>query len=298
MEVGMAGPKYEVTSSGLATLGPELVGLRAALEGRFLAWAAEIGASPMLFPALIRADRLDKLDYFRNFPHLAVVASRLRPDRLEAYAEGAAVAGGIPGADLADGRYVLPSAACYGIYLHLADTALKGPRYITTVATCFRNEDTFAELQRLWSFSMREIVCLGTAAEVERHLGGFKERILGFASALGFKLDVAVASDPFYQPGSSRALVQKLFPQKEELLYGRALAIGSLNFHRNFFGERCNIRTSDGQPAFTGCVAFGIERWLHALLDRFAGDAAAATAAVTTATAATTAAAERKEASR
>jgi seryl-tRNA synthetase len=276
----MAEPLYEV-HSGLATLGPELVGLRAALEERFLGWAAEVDAPPMLFPALLRADRLEKLDYFKNFPHLAVVASRILPDRLEAhYAKGGTVAAGIPGADLADGQYVLPSAACYNIYLHLEGTVLAGPRYITTVATCFRNENTFTELQRLWSFSMREIVCLGTAAEVERHLGDFKQRILGFASGLGLALDIEVASDPFYQPGGSRALMQKLFPQKEELLYGRSLAIASLNFHRNFFGERCNIRTADGEPAFTGCVAFGIERWLHALLDRFAGDVAAATAAV------------------
>ena len=79
--------------------------------------------------------------------------------------------------------------------------------------------------------------------------------------------------------------MQKLFPQKEEMVYGRSLAIASLNFHRNFFGERCGIRTADGEPAFTGCVAFGIERWLHALLERFAGDAGAATRAVIAATA-------------
>jgi seryl-tRNA synthetase len=273
-------PLFRV-DAGLATLGPQLVGLRAALERRFLAWAAEAGAPSMLFPPLLRARDLERLDYFKSFPHLAVVASRIRPERLDAhYARGGSVAQGIPAGDLMDGQYVLPSAACYNVYLHLAGTALDGPRYVTTVATCFRNENRYDELQRLWSFSMREIVCLGTAEEVQRHLGAFKERILGFAAGLGVELDVEVASDPFYQPGSSRALMQKLFPQKEEMVYGRSLAIASLNFHRNFFGERCAIRTADGQPAFTGCVAFGIERWLHALLDRFAGDAAGAAAAI------------------
>jgi seryl-tRNA synthetase len=273
-------PLYRV-DCGLATLGPQLVALRGALERRFLGWAAEVGAPPMLFPALIRARELEKLDYFKNFPHLAVVASRIDPGRLDAhYARGGTVAEGIPASDLVDGQYVLPSAACYNVYLHLAGSALDGPRYVTTVATCFRNEGSYDELQRLWSFSMREIVCLGTAEEVQRHLGAFKQRILGFAAGLGLALDIEVASDPFYQPGSSRAVMQKLFPQKEEMVYGRSLAIASLNFHRNFFGERCDIRTADGQPAFTGCVAFGIERWLHALVDRFAGDADGATAAV------------------
>jgi seryl-tRNA synthetase len=281
----VSAPLFRV-DGGLATLGPQLVELRTALERRFLGWAEDAGASPMLFPPLIRAAALEKLDYFRNFPHLAVVASRIHPARLDAhYARGGSVAAGIPAGDLADGQYVLPSAACYNVYLHLAGTALDGPRYVTTVATCFRNESSYEELQRLWSFSMREIVCLGTAAQVQEHLGAFKQRVLGFAGELGLALVTELASDPFYQPGSSRALMQKLFPQKEEMVYGRSLAIASLNFHRNFFGERCDIRSAGGEPAFTGCVAFGIERWLHALLDRFGGDAGAATAAVLAATA-------------
>jgi seryl-tRNA synthetase len=98
---------------------------------------------------------------------------------------------------------------------------------------------------------------------------------------LGLGLATEIGADPFYEPQSSRALMQQLFPQKEELVYQGSVAIGSVNFHRNFFGERCDIRTSDGQPAFTGCVAFGIERWLYALLDRFQNDVEAAVAAVT-----------------
>jgi seryl-tRNA synthetase len=276
----MSQPLFQV-SAGLATLGPELIALRKALDERFLSWAAETSAEAMQFPALLRVDELERLDYFKNFPHLAVVASHLLPERLaEHYGQGGGVAGGIPAADLAVGRYVLPSAACYGVYLHLQGSVVTAPRFVTTVATCFRNESAFDDLRRLWSFSMREIVCLGTAAEVQAHLGASKRRILDLAAELGFALDVEVASDPFYQPQGSRAVMQQLFPQKEELLYGKSLAIASLNFHRNFFGERCRIAGADGAPVFTGCVAFGLERWLHALLDRFAGDTAAALAAV------------------
>jgi seryl-tRNA synthetase len=34
--------------------------------------------------------------------------------------------------------------------------------------------------------------------------------------------------------------------------------------HNNFFGNRFNI-SCDGQPAFTGCVGLGLERWLLAI---------------------------------
>jgi seryl-tRNA synthetase len=268
-----AAPLYTV-QGGLATLGPAMIAVKAALDRRFVAWADEIGAVSMLYPSLMPAAELAKLDYFRNFPHLAVVASRVRPERLEGFTEGGDLEA-IPSADLTDGRYVLPSAACYNVYIHMKGEVLDAPRYITTVAGCYRNESHYNELQRLWSFTMREIVCLGSAEAVQDHLHAFKPRILDFAAGLGLDLDVEVATDPFYQPGSSVAMMQKLFPQKEELRYKGELAIASLNFHRNFFGERCEIHMADGTPVFTGCVAFGIERWMHALLDRCGGDAGA-----------------------
>lgn len=116
---------------------------------------------------------------------------------------------------------------------------------------------------------MREIVCIGSLDAVQDHLSSFKQQILNFTMEIGLPLEVQVASDPFYQPQGSKAMMQKNFPVKEEFVYGGSVAIASVNFHRNFFGERCDIRTADGQPAFSGCVAFGLERWFHALFDHF-----------------------------
>ena len=267
------------TSAGLATLGPELVLLRTALEAKFLGWAAESNARPMLFPPLMRIEDLARFDYFRNFPQLPLLVAGLRPECLHDTAERGVLTA-VPNGDLATADYALPSAACYNIYLHFAGTALTGPLHVTTVANCFRNEKHYDDLRRLWGFTMREIVCIGTHEEVQAHLVTSKARLLRFADDLGLGLTVEVGSDPFYEPQSPRARMQQLFPQKEEFLYGGSVAIASVNFHRNFFGERCNIRTPDGQHAFTGCMAFGIERWLYALLDRFEHDVAAATAAI------------------
>ncbi|MFP5289170.1 MAG: hypothetical protein ACLGI9_25770 [Thermoanaerobaculia bacterium] len=272
----MSSPSRE----GLATLGPELVHLRTTLEGKFLGWAAERGAQPMLFPPLMRVTDLERFDYFRNFPHLPLLVASLRPDCLHETAERGVAVQAIPSSELTTAAYALPSAACYNIYLHLSGAVLDGPRYITTVANCFRNEQRYDDLRRLWGFTMREIVCIGTQDEVQDHLRHFKQRVSRFGDELGLGLAIAIGEDPFYQPQSPRSLMQQLFPQKEEFVYGGSVAIASLNFHRNFFGERCNISTAGGQLAFTGCVAFGLERWLHALNDCFKGDLAAAAAAV------------------
>lgn len=258
---------------GLATFHGPMVRLRGLLEARYLAWAAEVEAEARLYPPLLRVHDLSMLDYFRNFPHLALAAGRIRPDVIEAEYASQQEVEEIPNDHLTPAGHVLPSAACFNVFLGLRDAVLEGPCKITTVATCFRNETHYNELQRLWSFTMREIVCIGTADVVKEHLTSFKGKIEAFAESLDLPIKIEYATDPFFSKNDPRLLMQKLFPQKEELVYQDGTAIGSLNFHRNFFGERCNIRTADNEHAFTGCVAFGLERWLHALLDRYEGDA-------------------------
>ncbi|MEU2059750.1 hypothetical protein [Streptomyces sp. NPDC013455] len=257
-------------AGGLATLGPAAVALRETLDTVFSGWGVAGGADKMSFPPLLSTDDLAKFDYWTNFPHLGLVATGARPERAEDLSKG-------PheeiGTDLlAPARFALPSATCYAVYLHLAGSRLETPARITAVGTCFRREDYYDGLRRLMGFSMREIVCVGDRESVLEHLSSYKDRLSTFAERLDLPLRFEPATDPFFQKDAARTLMQQLFPVKEELIYGDGLAIGSANFHRNFFGERCDIQLADGSPAFTGCFAFGLERWLHALHDRF-GDA-------------------------
>lgn len=254
---------------GLATLGPELVALKSALESRFLSWAADCDAPPMLYPPLMRVSDLHRLDYFQNFPHLAILGSALTEQSAERFGAGTESAPEIPADALTPAAYALPSAACYNIYLDMAGRRLETARRVTTVATCFRRETHYDGLRRLLGFTMREIVCVGDRETVLTHLRTFKERIRAWAEALGLPLEVAAASDPFFDSNASRAVMAQLFPVKEEFVYDGTLAIASVNFHRNFFGERCDIRDASGAPVFSGCVAFGVERWMSALTAHF-----------------------------
>jgi hypothetical protein len=56
-------------------------------------------------------------------------------------------------------------------------------------------------------------------------------------------------------------------PTKRELCLADGLAIASINRHRSFFGEAYDIRYGN-EPARSACIAFGIERWLFALLEQ------------------------------
>ncbi len=258
---------------GQAVLSGELLDLDRRLDEVFTAWARSWDAVEYRFPACIEARQLERLDYFRSFPHLATFPVTLdrHEDNLEAFAEGGrcSESGAVELTALAPAEHVLTPAACYHVYIELEDEALDAPRYITTRATCFRNEDKYMPLERQWNFSMREIVCLGTAAEVEHFLTRCTDVIDRFATEIGLPVTWADATDPFFSPASNpKYLFQKLEPVKRELVFGADLAIASTNFHRDYFGEAFAI-TRDGENACSGCVAFGMERWLAAFMEAY-----------------------------
>jgi hypothetical protein len=256
------------------------------LDQLFLHWAAEVQAQDYLVPTFIPTEALARLDYFHSFPHLVTFPVALDPaeENLRRFVALGPLCddGVVQLTTCSPTRDVLTPAACYHFYILHQGQSLTAPRYLTTRATCFRRETCYAPLRRQWSFSMREIVCIGTADEVKIFLQSYQARLDRFFTANGLAITWEQATDPFFQPASSpKFLAQKLDPIKTEMVFPVApsaanpsgkLAIGSINFHRNYFGEAFGI-TRDGHEAFTGCVAFGLERWLFAFLTQF-GDAA------------------------
>jgi hypothetical protein len=249
---------------GLARIGEAELVLRERLDRTFERWAVGTGAERAVYPPLLRVADLHRIDYFDNFPHLAVLASGIDAPALEA--GGDVAAGGVVPTDaLHDCAYALPSAACFSVYFRLAGQTLAEPALVTTVANCFRRESGYEGFRRLLGFSMREVVCVGDRDAVLDHLRTWRERVTAALDAVDLPARIVPSEDPFFDPDAGRALMARLFPVKEEVVYGEDLAIASLNFHRNFFGERCDIRTADGEHAFSGCMAFGLERWMAAL---------------------------------
>ncbi len=254
---------FQASEDGLVTLGPRFVAAMRMLDDKIRAWAREIGAVERQYPPLVRVSDLDKLDYFTSFPHLGLAVTRVADEALD-HVHEQTKEGAIAPDCLCGSHLMLPSAACYPVYIGMGGTALEGPSYVTTLARCFRKEDYFDGLRRLLGFTMREIVCIGSAEDVQAFLKTFRQRVQGLGEQLGLMLAVETATDPFFKKDGAKAKMQQLFPVKEEFVFGGDLAIASVNFHRNFFGERCGIEYRE-EPAFTGCVAFGLERWLHAL---------------------------------
>ncbi|WP_158624309.1 aminoacyl--tRNA ligase-related protein [Micromonospora sp. HM5-17] len=229
-------------------------------------------------PAFLSAECIARLDYLRSFPHQATFPVTLDSSEanVEDFLNGPVVddAGHVAPTRLAPISAVLTPAACYHLYQHHEGERLTRPRYLTTRNTCFRHEESYRPLRRQWSFTMREVVCIGTRAEVGEFLDRARWVVNRFTRLVDLPIAWQQATDPFFQPmRNPKYLMQLVQPVKHEATYGAGLAIASVNLHHDHFGERFDL-SRDGKPAYSGCLAFGLERWLFAITDQHGSDPA------------------------
>jgi seryl-tRNA synthetase len=163
---------------------------------------------------------------------------------------------------------MLSPTVCHHLYLALAgETLPSGGLTATAECHCFRYESSnMVSLERLWNFTMREIVFVGEPDFVADGLDEVRRLAQPIFADLGLAYSIETASDPFFvdtfrdQTSFQNAYLLKfeiraLLPFKDD-----TIAAGSYNRHLDFFGRELDIRLADGSPAHTGCVGFGFER--------------------------------------
>lgn len=270
---------------GIFTFGPLVSRLIDFFESRFLMLATEFNAKPYRFPTLISARMLDRVDYFSAFPHSLTFATHLREDLdiIQRFAEETHYfEGGLnsPSEFFSKIEALLSPAVCYHLYFSLADHPLPDGKLIATaVGNCFRYESTnLTSLERMWNFTMREVIFVGPKEFVLENRAKSRQFMQRIFEEIGLVYHVETANDPFFV-GEFRkqAAFQTAFQLKYEIraalpFKSSTLAVGSYNYHQNFFGRHLNITLPDGGPIHTGCTAFGLERMAYAFLAQFGFD--------------------------
>jgi seryl-tRNA synthetase len=267
---------YRWTENGQSTMSGGVFRLYSALDQMFQSWAKRVRAQEHHFPIFIQAKELNKLDYFKSFPHLISFPVFLDPseENLRKFVEGQRIdeQGRLCLTETAPIHDCLTPAACYHFYVTYQGQTFNEPRYLTTRANCFRRETHYIPLRRQWNFGMREIVCIGTAEEVKAFIQSYRDLLTEMFARFKLPVQWEVATDPFFDPTRNpKHLMQQLEPVKHEMIYEGELSIGSTNYHRNYFGDAFNIQRN-GESAFSGCVAFGLERWVFAILNEYGSD--------------------------
>ncbi|WP_022721847.1 amino acid--[acyl-carrier-protein] ligase [Rhodopseudomonas sp. B29] len=233
----------------------------------------EDGTEVMRFPPVMSRAQLEKSGYLKSFPNLLGCVCGLHGTEQEI---NAAVTrfdrGGDWTTSLSPADLVLSPAACYPVYPLAAS---RGPLpggglRFDVAADCFRREPS-KHLDRLQSFRMREYVCIGAPEDVAAFRERWMVKAQAIAADLGLKFRVDTASDPFFgRVGQMKAVSQVQQALKFELLIPlrseeSPTACMSFNYHREHFGVTWGIQDAAGQPAHTGCVAFGMDRLAVAL---------------------------------
>jgi hypothetical protein len=277
--------------AGRYGFGPRLVQLISLFEREVCAIAEKYHAPVHQFPTLIGADLLHQARYLRSFPSSLSMVSHLRED-MAAIQDFAKVAGW-DGERLVHNpeslhsiQCLLSPSVCFHYYSWLKDRVIDSAR-ITAVGKCFRYESRNMDgLERLWDFTMREIIFLGASQFVLDHRDRMIDETVALLDRWELSFEIRSASDPFFiDDYASMATFQLAFDLKFEILaplpYRRKdLAIGSFNYHQDFFGRSFNITGANRAPVHTGCTAFGLERVALAFLAQHGVDSAKWPAAV------------------
>ncbi len=281
--LSMRGELFEY-GAGRYGLGPCLMRLIEFFDSRFRLMAEKFSAPAFQFPSLIGADALDRCKYIKSFPHSLTLVSHLRED-LEAIQEFARTARWsgdeleCPRDSLSPVQCLLAPSVCFHFYAWLRDNCLREPRAITAIGKCFRYESgNLKSLERLWDFTMREIIFVGPAEFVlEQRQKAIDETVTLF-DEWGLSFEISSATDPFFvEDFSSQTRFQSAFELKYEarvaLPYKQdTLAAGSFNYHQDFFGRSFNISGESGEALHTSCVGFGLERLALGFLAQYGLD--------------------------
>lgn len=244
-------------------------------EGFGAAWKTR----PLLTPTLIPSRTLSKCDYFRSFPHNVTFTCHLHEDAetIERFRAAHQNREDLePGAlsSMATPEACLSPAVCYHAYHLNRDRTIPASGLVYGVCgKCFRYESSnISDLRRLWDFTMREVVFLGNRESVLREREVSIEKMGRMLEELEIAAEIRTASDPFFiaPDASAKTYFQLSSETKYEMSLllpeGGRLAVGSHNYHSDFFGRAFNTQVEGAGAMHSVCVAWGLERWVYGFL--------------------------------
>ena len=266
-----------ITGAGQVALSGLALDVFDATDRTVRRWADALGAAEHRYPSIIERGVLERAGQVESFPqHLTVIGHSERRRGIAIVPEERPLDrdDGDSSPSLGMTPFALAPAVCYHAYPEFEGRTIgPDPVFLTACGRCYRYEGgNHVPLERLWEFTMREIIVLGTREQVEAVRQSLVRQVADFVTALELEGTIGTASDPFFTTGDEgRRLMQQAGALKHELQLavdaaGHSVAAASFNHHHDFFGTRFAIRLADGSSAHSGCVAFGLERWVLGVL--------------------------------
>ena len=229
------------------------------------------GPTAIRFPPVLNRAYFERSGYLKNMPQLAGTVHSFTGGQKEHVALIHALEAGEDwSAQQRMTDVVLTPAGCYPLYPMLRGEQPAAGRLFDVFSYCFRHEPS-PDPARMQLFRMREYVRIGRPEEVTSWRAAWLDRGLAMMQMLGLPAHIALANDPFFgRTGKLLAANQREQELKYELVVPitseqNPTAVLSFNYHQELFGGLYGIAI-EGEVAHTGCVGFGMERVVLALL--------------------------------
>ena len=253
----------------------------------FEEFGREWNPTRLAVPALIPTHVLAKCDYFRSFPHYVTFVTHLQEDArvIDAFRSNHHAAEDLNAnamQAMSQPDTCLTPALCYHVYHFTQGSTIPTSGTVYGMSgKCFRFESrNVSDMRRLWEFTMREIVFLGSRQAVTEAKERSVEIMADFLRSHHLAAEIRTASDPFFV--APEAVAKTFFQLSSEsklevslmLPEGERTAVASHNYHSDFFGNAFNTKIEGGGPMHSMCVAFGLERWVYGFLSQHGSDPA------------------------
>ncbi|MBP3450160.1 MAG: hypothetical protein J6K22_06855 [Spirochaetaceae bacterium] len=247
-------------------------------DTKFKKFAMTIGAIEKVYPVLITIREYLKTGYIKKTPQATIFCNTIRESIKDIENLDAAICQNSTNLKLKEPEFVLSPSACFHSYIEYQNRNLDKNLILTFKQNVFRNEGrlNFKEKGRLIDYHVREIVFIGDSIFVEKKRHQILKKIITFIEELGLSGRIVVASDSFILPKLQRyRSIQKIDKSKFEVQLNieenRNIAVASLNLHGKSFSDPFNISVNNVDTV-TGCVGFGIQRWILAFISQYGWD--------------------------
>ncbi len=249
------------TGNGLFVIKGILVDILNKIDNLICDIARKVDAEAVYVPYLMDWDNTQRTNYLKSFSNQAMMIKPYEKERKtlsphEEY-EG-----------------MVSPATCYHYTCTLKNKTIRENHAVTLNSRCTRIEKgDLNDLRRLTNFTMREIIFYGTSDYCTEMLNKLQDMTTEmYDDVLDLTYRIETASDPFFgEDAEMKKVAQILSGSKLEtqtlLPYDNStISIGSFNNHGGVFYERFNINSENPEINTSGCVAWGYERMLYALI--------------------------------
>jgi seryl-tRNA synthetase len=268
-------------AEGLYGYGGQYLRVLRLVAARAKAMSCALGAEERVYPWVMPVDSLHTGRYLQKFPHHVFVLAHFAGDlqvldrvaRTASEADDGRAVVQAAGASLQSSELAAAPLVCYHVFRQYAGRYLPSTQLLVAEGPCMRCERAGTRgLGRLMAFTLVECVAVGAPADIRAARERLLTRTVEWSRALALSFKVVSATDPFFRTEDvARAYLQERAGLKYELGVEVGgpddLAVASFNLHCDALTRAFAI-TGPHDVMFSGCVGWGVERWVLALMCR------------------------------